>query len=142
MIRAIEYKKLRNLPDKNCTVCAAIIRHIKPTFYMTLHSYTVCVKTEYTLDGRTYSTDIIPKHCPGSIGVIIYCLASLLKDNPPGQFDLDELTDLQCRVVISSDNQIVAIGHPTLDYFIQLYDLTWGEEAIRLPFFVCYITSN
>lgn len=141
-MRTIEYKKLRDLPDKNCTVCAAVIRHIKPTFYMTLHSYTVCVKTEYTLDGCTHSTDLKTIYCPGSIGVVIYCLASLLKDNPPGQFDLDELIDLQCRVVISSDNQIVAIGHPTLDYFLQLDELFKDTEAISLPPFVCYITSN
>lgn len=95
------------------------------------------------MDGCTHSTDIIPRHCPGSVGVIIYCLVRLLKDNPPAQFDLDELTDLQCRAVISADgNQIVAIGHPTLDYFIRLRDLTWGEEAMRLPPFVCYITPQ
>lgn len=141
-MRTIEYKKLRDLLDKNCTVCAGVIRHIKPTFYMTLHSYTVCVKTEYTLDGCTHSADLKTIYCPGSVGVVIYCLASLLKDNPPGQFDLDELTDLQCRVVISSDNQIVAIGHPTLDYFMPLDDLFKDTEAISLPPFVCYITSK
>lgn len=144
-MRAIEYKKLNKVINRKYECKRAVLKYIKPTFYVKLHSFSINAPVFYVEDGVETDShlDLIgPRNCTLSMGTTIQALAHLLKEDPRDDFNLEHLVNLPCRVVVDparSSRCIVAIGHPRKDYFLLIDDLLCYGEIVTVPPFTFYL---
>lgn len=141
----IEYKKLNEVINRKYECKRAVLKHIKPTFYVKLHSFSINAPVFYVEDGVETGShlDLIgPRNCTLSMGTTVAALAHLLKEDPRDDFNLEQLVNLPCRVVVDPDKSsrcIVAVGHPTKDYFLLIDDLLRYDGIITVPPFTFYL---
>ncbi len=105
----IEYKKLNKVINRKYECKRAILKHIKPTFYVKPHSFSINAPVFYVEDGVETDShlDLIgPLNCTLSMGTTIEALAHLLKEDPRDDFNLEQLVNLPCRVVVDPAKSI------------------------------------
>lgn len=141
----IEYKKLNEVISHKYECKRAVLKYIKPTFYVKLHSFSINAPVFYIEDGvetDSHLNLIGPRNCTLSMGTTIQALAHLLKEDPRDDFNLEHLVNLPCRVVVDpvkSSRCIVAVGHPTKDYFLLIDDLLRYAGIVTVPPFTFYL---
>lgn len=141
----IKYKKLNEVISCEYECKRAVLKHIKPTFYVKIYSFSINAPVFYVEDGVEVDSrlDLIgPGDCMLAVGTAIAALARLLKEDPREDFNLEQLVNLPCRVVVDpakSSRCIVAIGHPTKDYFLLTDDLLSYDGTVTVPPFTFYL---